>query len=220
MSNSWSLLRSHLRSRSSSRVRSRSRSRSGVSRWISGDVPAFLLEVTAVRELHLVGSTMAFFFFLGGVAFTVSSAVPGMAATSNFAAAMAGLLIAGGVGESPAAACMNAAIAASVEAVLSMTEEVVTFAAGAGTAAASAAAAADAGTSAAADAGKAAAADVGTAAAADVGTAAVRAAGAKFSASAAALDGDGRCLLFSQSVFLCLCNSLLLSFAGRFFLCF
>jgi len=135
------LSRSHLMLESSSRVRSRSSgSRSGASRWISGDAAAFLFDVTAVLELYLVGSAMAFFFFLSGVVVADSAAVAGMASTSIAAVALAALLMTGEVGESAAVAGKNAAVAAAVEPLLSITEGVGRSAGEAGITAASAAA--------------------------------------------------------------------------------
>ena len=59
---------SRSKSRSRSRARSRSWLESSAALWVSGEATAFLLPITAFRELHLCGSEIAFVFFRGGVA--------------------------------------------------------------------------------------------------------------------------------------------------------
>jgi hypothetical protein len=49
--------------------------------WVSGEATAFLLPITAFRELHLCGSEIAFVFSRGGVAVAVAVS-PGKAAVA------------------------------------------------------------------------------------------------------------------------------------------
>ncbi len=50
--------------------------------WVSGEATAFLLPITAFRELHLCGSEIAFVFFRGGVAVADSPVTVAVVAVS------------------------------------------------------------------------------------------------------------------------------------------
>jgi len=85
---------SRSKSRSRSRARSRSWLESSAALWVSGEATAFLLPITAFRELHLCGSEIAFVFFLGGVAVADSPvAVAVVAATVERITAVAGAAV-------------------------------------------------------------------------------------------------------------------------------
>ena len=99
---------SRSKSRSRSRARSRSWLESSAALWVSGEATAFLLPITAFRELHLCGSEIAFVFFRGGVAVADSpvavavvavsveriTAVAGAAVVSLYAAPIEGAAVA------------------------------------------------------------------------------------------------------------------------------
>ncbi len=101
---------SRSKSRSRSRARSRSWLESSAALWVSGEATAFLLPITAFRELHLCGSEIAFVFFRGGVAVADSpvavpvavaaasvertTAVAGAAVVSLYAATLEGAAVA------------------------------------------------------------------------------------------------------------------------------
>ena len=73
---------SRSKSRSRSRARSRSWLESSAALRVSGEATAFLLPITAFRELHLCGSEIAFVFFRGGVAVADSPAAVAVVAAS------------------------------------------------------------------------------------------------------------------------------------------
>ena len=118
---------SRSKSRSRSRARSRSWLESSAALWVSGEATAFLLPITAFRELHLCGSEIAFVFFRGGVAVADSpvavavvaasveriTAVAGAAVVSLYATPLEGAAVADAAAIALAAAApvMGAAVA-------------------------------------------------------------------------------------------------------------
>ena len=125
---------SRSKSRSRSRARSRSWLESSAALWVSGEATAFLLPITAFRELHLCGSEIAFVFFRGGVAVTDSpvavavvavsveriTAVAGAAVVSLYAAPIEGAAVADAAAIALAAAAPVVGAAVAVAAALTM----------------------------------------------------------------------------------------------------
>jgi len=125
---------SRSKSRSRSRARSRSWLESSAALWVSGEATAFLLPITAFRELHLCGSEIAFVFFRGGVAVADSpvavvvvdatveriTAVAGAAVVSLYAAPIEGAAVADAAAIALAAAAPVAGAAVAVAAALTM----------------------------------------------------------------------------------------------------
>ena len=125
---------SRSKSRSRSRVRSRSWLESSAALWVSGEATAFLLPITAFRELHLCGSEIAFVFFRGGVAVADSpvavavvaasveriTAVAGAAVVSLYAAPIEGAAVADAAAIALAAAAPVVGSAVAVAAALTL----------------------------------------------------------------------------------------------------
>ena len=125
---------SRSKSRSRSRARSRSWLESSAALWVSGEATAFLLPITAFRELHLCGSEIAFVFFRGGVAVADSpvavvavaasveriTAVAGAAVVSLYAAPIEGAAVADAAAIALAAAAPVVGAAVAVAAALTM----------------------------------------------------------------------------------------------------
>ena len=125
---------SRSKSRSRSRARSRSWLESSAALWVSGEATAFLLPITAFRELHLCGSEIAFVFFRGGVAVADSpvavavvaasveriTAVAGAAVLSLYAAPIEGTAVADAAAIALAAAAPVVGAAVAVAAALTM----------------------------------------------------------------------------------------------------
>ncbi len=113
---------SRSKSRSRSRARSRSWLESSAALWVSGEATAFLLPITAFRELHLCGSEIAFVFFRGGVAVADSPvAVAVVAASVERIPAVAGAAVV----SLYAAPIEGAAVAAAAEIALAAANPVV-----------------------------------------------------------------------------------------------
>ena len=125
---------SRSKSRSRSRARSRSWLESSAALWVSGEATAFLLPITAFRELHLCGSEIAFVFFRGGVAVADSpvavavvaasveriTAVAGAAVVSLYAAPIEGAAVADAAAIALAAAAPVVGAAVAVAAALTL----------------------------------------------------------------------------------------------------
>ncbi len=119
---------SRSKSRSRSRTRSRSWLESSAALWVSGEATAFLLPISAFRELHLCSSQNAFVFFRGGVAVAAVAAasveritaVAGTAVVSLYAAPFEGAAVADAAAIVLAAAAPVLGAAVAVAAALTL----------------------------------------------------------------------------------------------------
>jgi hypothetical protein len=189
--------------------------------WVSGEATAFLLPITAFRELHLCGSEIAFVFFRGGVAVADSpvavavvaasveriTAVAGAAVVSLYAAPIEGAAVADAAAIALAAAAPVVGAAVAVAAALTMAAAVPAEGAAVAVAAALTMAAA----------APAEGAAVAVAAALTMAAAAPAEGAAVAKAAVEGPDPEALFLSLSQASLLSLLYCCLLALGGRFF---